>query len=186
MEDFKKIMDPKNPIEWCDVELIDDDIRNWIAYIYGPPGTGYEGGTFKVYVNFHGSYESAQITMETTIFHMNMEDGDVCLKMNSDPDVYDARRDGGSIVLQEIYDLMKNPQPLCAIDMDAIALYLLDAKQYIACTKMFSDKYAWKSEFKKKKEKEKEKEKNNDNNGNNNDEKKDDGDDVNGDSKKNT
>ena len=151
MKDFNLIMDLKNPIKWCDVELIDDDIREWNAYIYGPPGTGYEGGIFHVHCNWKGSYHSSAFTMKTVMFHINVSDlGKICMKNMDDPDLYDPRDDGALVIFEEIYELMKKPDVTAVLNERALELYYLDddhARYKIAC-EMFTDKYAQKQQKK--------------------------------------
>ena len=149
MKDFNLIMDPKNPIKWCDVELIDDNIREWNAYIYGPPGTGYEGGIFQVHCNWTGPYDCSEFTMKTEIYHMNISfHGKICLKYMDDPDLYDPIKDGALVILEEIYELMKKPDPTAVLNERAFALYFLDEKEYHLTTKVFTDDYAPKQEKK--------------------------------------
>ena len=143
MQDYTAIV-TENKVKWCDVELDNDNIRIWDAVIYGPEGTGYEGGEFHVIMDFEHKYNKPQIKMKTFIFHVNVDppSGYICLKYMTDPDYLDVRRDGALILLQEIYDLMKNPIPEVALNIDALILYCEDRKGYEAGTKMFTEMYA--------------------------------------------
>ena len=181
-------------LDWCEVQLKDDSIRHWIAYIDGPSGTGYENYVFEVHLDLNGMYMG--VNMKTKIYHLNIGwGGGVCLKVMDDPDVHELETDGALVLLEEIYELMKNPEPTAAVNLDALILYCHDIEEYKAATKMFAMQYAPKKKRNAKDlEKEKEKEKNelnakqnnynhNDNNGN--DEKKDDDNSKQDDSKQN-
>ena len=105
------LMTIKNHIDWCDVELVDGNIRKWKVLIFGPPDTGYENGTFHVDLDFSGFYDSPGIDMKTKIYHMNINfGGKICLEIVEDDD-FDVRKQGAFGILQEIYDLMKKPEP---------------------------------------------------------------------------
>ena len=133
----------ENQVKWCDVELEDDNIRLWHVKIYGPKGTGYEDGTFKLKMDFTKRYNNPAIRMITRIFHLNIDrEGIICLKYMDDPNLLDVRRDGALILLQEIYDLMKTPVPDAAINPEALGLYCIAEEEYIAATKMFTNQYA--------------------------------------------
>lgn len=62
--------------------LNNDDMTKWIATIEGPVGTPYEGGHFKLEIEFPSDYpfKPPQIKFITKIFHPNIgTDGNVCL-----------------------------------------------------------------------------------------------------------
>ena len=175
-------------IDWCDVELIDDNLKKWNCFIYGPEGTGYKDHIFNVTMDFTGRWNGPRVIMRTKMFHMNVNSaGHICLKVNDDSDVFDVRYDGGLTLLEEVYELMKNPDPTAVINVDALLVYVTHGQEeYDACCRAFSEKYAEKLK-KKKHENEKNKNDKNNNNGKNdnnkNDEKKDDKDDEKDDTK---
>ena len=166
-EDYVAIM-TANKVKWCHVELEDDNIRRWNAFIQGPEGSPYEGGTFHVTMNFEREHYHPEVMMKTFIFHVNVDTrGYICLKYVMDANYYDAKTDGALILLQEIYDLMKNPIPGKAINIQALSLYCEDKKAYDHTAKIYTEMRA----INKKKDQ-------NDDAFNNGDEKKDDDDDV--------
>ncbi len=50
----------KNPVEGFKVELINENnLFEWQVYLAGPPGTLYEGGIFKAFMNFPENYPNS-------------------------------------------------------------------------------------------------------------------------------
>ena len=67
-----------------DLQLVDEsDITMWKAYLQGPSGTPYAGGTFELQLRCPTNYPLVppKVTFSTNIFHPNVlyESGEICL-----------------------------------------------------------------------------------------------------------
>lgn len=83
LQDFQKIK--KNNDEGIDAIPDEDNIYQWEAVIYGPMDTIWEGGTFRLSIEFKDDYPNKppNIVFLTKIFHPNIyNDGKICLDSN--------------------------------------------------------------------------------------------------------
>lgn len=82
-EDFMK-----DPPENCSAGLIDDNNPyHWYATIIGPTETVYEGGVFKLKIDFPADYpfNAPKCHFETKIYHPNINNGgSICLDILKD------------------------------------------------------------------------------------------------------
>ncbi|EDW78541.2 uncharacterized protein Dwil_GK16491 [Drosophila willistoni] len=72
----------RNPPPNCGVESHMGDIFRWRAFVKGPPGTAYEGGTFKLDIRFPKSYpfRPPGVRFATRIYHCNVDSrGAICV-----------------------------------------------------------------------------------------------------------
>ena len=72
----------ENPVENCSAGPYEDNILEWQATIFGPVGTPYEGGIFKVMIKFTDKYpfKPPIVYFLTPIYHCNINKrGDICL-----------------------------------------------------------------------------------------------------------
>jgi ubiquitin-conjugating enzyme E2 D/E len=72
----------KSPIPNCSAGPEKDDISKWDATIFGPEGTPYENGIFKLKIDFTSEYpfKPPHIRFVTKIYHCNINsDGYICL-----------------------------------------------------------------------------------------------------------
>ena len=94
MKDLKKIQQEEN---YDSITAIPDDnnLFQWTAMIFGPEGTEWEGGVFKLKMEFTDQYPNKppNVKFVTEIFHPNVyTDGKICLDilMNNWSPVYDV------------------------------------------------------------------------------------------------
>ena len=107
--EYKKLK--KSPVCNCDAWPVDDTLLSWKANIMGPIDTPYEGGVFKLTMNFPIDYpiKPPQVRFETKIYHPNIDDtGGICisiLKSEWSPIL------GIEKILLSICSLLNDPNP---------------------------------------------------------------------------
>ena len=80
-KEFTEIM--RNPIPFGTVQQTDDPLK-WRAFLKGPEGSPYEGGTFELSITFPNDYpiDAPYVRFITRIFHTNTNpDGTMCLSL---------------------------------------------------------------------------------------------------------
>jgi ubiquitin-conjugating enzyme E2 D/E len=101
----------ENPVQNCSAGPIADDITKWQATIFGPEDTPYQGGIFKLNINFTKDYpfKPPKIYFVTKIYHCNVNlQGGICLdilKENWSPALTISK------VLLSICSLLAEPNP---------------------------------------------------------------------------
>ena len=79
--DLKKLQDDP-PTSGITASPIDDELMNWEAVIFGPDDTPWEGGVFKLTIEFTHEYpnKAPKVKFVTSVFHPNVyTDGSICL-----------------------------------------------------------------------------------------------------------
>ena len=102
----------------------------WEAIIFGPQDTIWEGGTFKLILEFDEEYpnKAPVVTFKTKMFHPNIyADGSICLDIltNQWSPIYDV-----STVLVSIQSLLSDPNPNSPANSEAAKLYVENKKEY--------------------------------------------------------
>ena len=83
----RRLLQDRQKISHCNNEGIDavpdeDNIYHWQAVIYGPLDTIWEGGTFRLQIDFDEDYPNKPpiLQFKTKIFHPNIyNDGKICI-----------------------------------------------------------------------------------------------------------
>jgi ubiquitin-protein ligase len=107
------------------------DIYKWNILLKGPNKTCYEGGLFKLYLEFPQNYpeDPPKIKFVTKIYHPNisLEDGVICISsLSSDWDPsYNIIN-----VIYSIYDMLKNPDLGHGLNEEALSLYQNDYEKF--------------------------------------------------------
>uniref|UniRef100_G1P562 Ubiquitin conjugating enzyme E2 A n=10 Tax=Yangochiroptera TaxID=30560 RepID=G1P562_MYOLU len=101
----------------------ENNIMVWNAVIFGPEGTPFEDGTFKLIIEFTEEYPNKPPTVRfvSKMFHPNVyADGSICLDIlqNRWSPTYDV-----SSILTSIQSLLDEPNPNSPANSQAAQLY---------------------------------------------------------------
>ena len=107
-----------------------DNIFIWEAVIFGPDETIWEGGCFKLILEFNEEYPTKppNVKFITTIFHPNVySDGRICLDIlnNQWSPIFDVH-----IILESIQSLLADPNPNSPANAEAARLFIENKKEY--------------------------------------------------------
>lgn len=102
----------------------------WSAVIFGPDDTPWEGGTFKLSLQFTEDYPNKPplVKFVSKLFHPNVyNDGGICLDLlqNNWSPIYDI-----SAVLTSIQSLLCDPNPNSPANSEAARLYQENRREY--------------------------------------------------------
>lgn len=128
MRDFRRLQqDPPQGVTGAPLE---DDIMKWNAVIFGPDDTPWEGGTFKLTLNFTEDYPNKppQVRFITKLFHPNVyTNGLICLDIlqNQWSPIYDI-----AAILTSIQSLLTDPNPNSPANVEAAKLYQENRREY--------------------------------------------------------
>ena len=128
MRDFKRLVtDP--PAGICATPE-EDDILSWHGVIFGPEDTPWEGGTFKVTLQFSEEYpnKAPVVKFVSRMFHPNIyQNGSICLDIlqNLWSPIYDV-----SGILTSIQSLLSDPNPASPANGEAARLYTENKREY--------------------------------------------------------
>ena len=133
----------KDPPSNCSAGPIDtDNLHEWDATITGPEDSPYEGGVFKLKINFPTNYpfKPPKVQFSTKIYHPNISyTGSICL---------DILRDNWSPaltiskVLLSISSLLTEPNPNDPLVPEIAHLYQLDLARYDEIARNWTQVYA--------------------------------------------
>jgi len=132
----------KNPTTNCEAHPVDNSLLSWVATILGPAGTPYEGGIFKLKLNFTTQYpcEPPQVRFITKIFHPNIDsDGGICLDILKDEwsPILNIEK-----ILLSICVLMGTPNPDDPLVKYSADLYKNDIEKYNTEARIWTMEYA--------------------------------------------
>jgi ubiquitin-conjugating enzyme E2 A len=109
---------------------LNDDVLTWEAVIFGPDDSPWEGGTFKLLLEFSEEYPTKppSIKFLTNMYHPNIyADGKICLDIltNQWSPIYDVHT-----VLTSIQSLLSDPNPDSPANAEAARLYTENVQEY--------------------------------------------------------
>ena len=119
-----------------------DNIFNWIAILYGPEGSPYEGGIFNLDINFPEDYpfKPPRVKFKTMIYHCNINsEGYICLDILKDkwtPALTISK------VLLSICSLLDDQNPDDPLEADIANLYQDNREEFIKNAKYYTYMYA--------------------------------------------
>jgi ubiquitin-conjugating enzyme E2 A len=120
-----------------------DNILFWEAVIFGPEDTTWEGGIFKLTLEFSEEYPTKPpiVKFVTNMFHPNIyADGKICLDIltNQWTPIHDVLT-----VLTSIQSLLTDPNPESPANAEAARLYTENIQEYYKRVKECVEK-TWK------------------------------------------
>ena len=132
----------KDPPLNCSAGSIDDNLFKWEATIIGPPDSCYEGGVFKLSIEFPENYpfKPPKVAFMTRIYHPNINrSGSICLDIlnkNWSPALTASK------LLLSISSLLTDPNPDDPLDVRAANLYKDDKELFDKTARAYTLKYA--------------------------------------------
>ena len=128
LHDFRKLKNDPQPGISASPEA--DDIMKWNAVIFGPDGTAWEDGVFKLTLTFTDEYphKAPQVKFVTPMFHPNVyKNGNICLDIlqTAWSPAYDI-----SAILTSIQSLLTDPNPASPANAEAAQLYNENRPEY--------------------------------------------------------
>ncbi|CAN8266724.1 unnamed protein product [Cochlearia groenlandica] len=128
MRDFKRLQqDPPAGISGAPQ---DNNIMLWNAVIFGPDDTPWDGGTFKLSLQFSEDYPNKPPTVRfvSRMFHPNIyADGSICLDIlqNQWSPIYDV-----AAILTSIQSLLCDPNPNSPANSEAARMFSESRREY--------------------------------------------------------
>ncbi|KAJ8478197.1 hypothetical protein OPV22_021924 [Ensete ventricosum] len=128
MRDFKRLQ--QDPPAGISGAPHDNNIMFWNAVIFGPDDTPWDGGTFKLTLQFTEDYPNKPPTVRfvSRMFHPNIyADGSICLDIlqNQWSPIYDV-----AAVLTSIQSLLCDPNPNSPANSEAARMFSENKREY--------------------------------------------------------
>ena len=127
----------------CSAGPVDDkDLFNWEGVLFGPPDSPFQGGVFKVSIQFPADYpfKPPRVTFNTKIYHPNINtNGFICLdilKQNWSPALTISK------VLLSILSMLTDPNPKDPLMPDIANQYMVDRASYEETAREWTQMYA--------------------------------------------
>eukprot|EP01025_Chloroclados_australasicus_P037902 TRINITY_DN3877_c1_g1_i2.p2 TRINITY_DN3877_c1_g1~~TRINITY_DN3877_c1_g1_i2.p2 ORF type:complete len:191 (-),score=15.32 TRINITY_DN3877_c1_g1_i2:493-1065(-) len=128
IRDFKHLQ--QDPPVGVNASPKPDNVMLWNAIIFGPDGTIWEDGIFKLTMEFSEEYPQKAPTVKfvSPLFHPNVyQDGSICLDILQKEwtPIYNV-----AAVLTSIQSLLSDPNPNSPANSEAAKLYQEDRREY--------------------------------------------------------
>lgn len=125
------------------IDMVNDDMFHWVAILYGPKDTLYEGYQFKLDIKIPDNYPFSPPTVKfvTPIEHLNVnKNGDICLDILKN-DGWAASQSIKSVMIS-IGVLLGCPNPQDPFNPDLAQKYRNSESDYAHTIKKYCEKYA--------------------------------------------
>jgi len=132
----------RDPPDNCSAGPSTHNMYEWSATIFGPVGSVYEGGIFKLQILFPPDYpyKPPKVKFVTKVFHPNIDNnGNICLdilKDNWSPSLTVGK------VLLSISSLLTDPNPNDPLMANIAMLYKTNIAEFNKIAKEWTIKYA--------------------------------------------
>ena len=121
---------------------VNENLKNWEVTIPGPPGTPFEGGSFKIEIKLDDNYPNSTPNCHflTKVFHpnINFKDGSICVKLLNNW----TNKSSICGIIVALYGLLKEPNQNSPLNRNANDLYERDKERYNQLAKSFTNKFA--------------------------------------------
>ena len=124
------------------IEIENDNIYKWIVEMDGPINSPYEGGKFKLSIDFPSNYPFSPplINFITRIYHCNINNsGGICLDILKDQ--WSPALTVNKVIIS-IISLLNDPNPHDPLVTDIANIYLQDKNLYLENAKKHTRIYA--------------------------------------------
>ena len=124
------------------IEIENDNIYKWIVEMDGPINSPYEGGKFKLSIDFPSNYPFSPplINFITRIYHCNINiSGGICLDILKDQ--WSPALTVNKVIIS-IISLLNDPNPHDPLVTDIANIYLQDKNLYLENAKKHTRIYA--------------------------------------------
>lgn len=131
-----------NPLENISAGPIGENIFKWVATIIGPVGTPYEGGVFRIAIDFTTDYpfRAPKCNFMTRVFHPNINAaGCICLDILKDQ--WSASLTLSKLLLS-ICSLLNDPNPDDPLDSEAANVFKKNREEYNRIARQYTANYA--------------------------------------------
>ena len=132
--------DPQNIV--YSVAPVEQNLFQWTGFIFGPTKSPYQGGVFRIIVNFPPDYpfRPPHVHFNTPIYHPNINQaGAICLDILKDqwsPALTITK------VLLSISSLLTDPNPNDPLAHEIAQVYLTNRRLYEQTAKRWTAQYA--------------------------------------------
>jgi ubiquitin-conjugating enzyme E2 D len=133
----------KDPLNYCTVRIIDDNLYHWQCTMIGPQDTPYAGGIFQLKIEFPSQYpfKPPTVLFLTKVYHPSIEtkSGKICA---------DVMNEGWGPTLNVrhclalIYGMLQTPDSDHPLEEEIATLLRQDPKKFEEQARKYRDEYA--------------------------------------------